>query len=65
LVFHEGNEGRDHQRESPERERGNLIAHALASPGRQDTKRVAAREDRAYEFFLPRSKTGIAEVLLQ
>ena len=65
LVFHEGNERRDHQREAARCERGNLIADALTSPGRQDAQGISARENRAHELLLSRTESGIAEVFLK
>lgn len=65
LVFHEGDERRDHEREPTEREGWYLITDALPAARGEDAERVAPREHRPHEVLLPRPERRVAEVLLQ
>jgi hypothetical protein len=62
LVFHQGNERRDHDAHALEQQRGQLEAQRLSGAGRHHRDEVAALEHRRYRFPLPRAECSQAEV---
>ena len=64
LVFHQGDQGRDHQASTGENERGNLVADRLSGAGGHDREGILAREDRFQDRLLPRPEIAEPETLL-
>jgi hypothetical protein len=65
LVLHQGDEGRDHDREAAQHEGGYLKADGLAAAGRQHGERVSALQHRVDDRRLGRTEVRIAEVMLE
>ena len=63
LVFHEGDQRGDDQRQSVEPQRGQLIAQRLAPARGHDHQRVPALHHAGDDLFLKRQKIVIAEVV--
>src|SRR2546426_749691 len=61
LILHQGNERRDHERESGAEQRGHLIAERLAGTRGQDSEDIPTREQRAEHFELVYAETGVTE----
>ena len=63
LVLHQRDQRRDDDGRPLEQQRRQLVAQALAGPGRKDGKRRASREERLDDLLLPRPKRLEAECL--
>ena len=63
LILHQGNQRRDDERQPSQRQGGNLIADALAAPGREHTQGIPTGEYRSHEVLLTRAEAGKAEVV--
>ena len=61
LVAHQGDQGRHDDGQVGARERGELVAEALAAAGGHDDERVAAVERGLYRLALARPEAGEAE----
>ena len=65
LVFHQRDQGRDDDRDPVEEQRRQLVADALAAPGREDGERRAPGEERLDHLLLARAKRAEAEPRLE
>jgi len=65
LVFHEGDERRNHDGQPVLREGRELEAKRFTAPGRQQRKDILARQRILDDFFLQRAERSKTEVLLQ
>ena len=63
LILHQRDERRDDDGHTVEQERRQLVAEALAEPGREHRQRAAARKQRLDHLGLPRAKRTQAEAL--
>jgi hypothetical protein len=61
LILHQGNERRNHQGQSWQESRRQLIAERLAQPSRHDRHRIAPSQHGANDFLLTRPKLRKAE----
>jgi len=61
LILHQGNERRDHERESRAEQRGHLIAERFAGTGGQHGEDIPTREERAEHSELVYPETGVTE----
>ena len=64
LVFHEGDQGRDYDRQALLHQRRYLVAQALASPRRHHGQGILAFQDGPDDLFLARPERVEAEDLL-
>jgi hypothetical protein len=62
LVFHEGDQRRDHEGRAFEQKGGELVADRLSGPGRHDREQVLAFECGAHDGFLALPKGIVAEM---
>ena len=65
LIFHERDQGRDHQRRSAARDGGQLVAERLPRPGGHHQQQVAPLDRRAANLLLIGAKAGKAKDGLQ
>ena len=56
LVLHQRDQRRDDDRHAVEQQRRELVAEALARPGREDGERRAAGEERVDDLLLARAE---------
>jgi hypothetical protein len=61
LVFHEGDERRDDERQARQDHGGELITERLSGARRHDGENVPAGEHRAHELFLSRPEGRVPE----
>ena len=62
LVFHQGNQGGNHQGNAGEKQRRQLVAQGFAAAGGHQHQAVAAGQGMADNFLLQRPESGIAKV---
>ena len=60
LVFHQGDQGRDHNADALAHQRRNLETNALSAAGRQDGQHVPPRKRFPDDFRLHRTETLIS-----
>ena len=65
LVHHQGNQGRDHHRNSRHQKRRDLIAQRFSRPGRHNGEDVFPGQDLVDNLLLPRTEGVIAEICFQ
>ena len=65
LVFHQGDQRRDHDSQPAGDQRRYLETQRLARPGRHHGQDIATREQRIDDFFLSRPERIEAEDILQ
>ena len=65
LVFHKGDQGRDHQRQPLEQHGRELIADAFAAAGWHDAKGIAPGKNGVNQRLLPRPEGRKPEILPQ
>ena len=65
LVFHQGDQGGDDHGEAVEQERGQLVAEALAAPGREDGQGRPAGQERRDGTLLAGSEAIESEDLAE
>ncbi len=63
LILHQRDQRRDDDRHPVEQQRRQLVAEALARPGREDGERGPPGEERLDNLFLSRAKAVEAEAL--
>jgi hypothetical protein len=65
LILHERDEGRHHDGEAVQRERGHLEADRLPGAGGEDGEHVLPGKHGGHDLVLPRPKGAVAEVPLE
>ena len=65
LVFHQGNQRCDHERNAGHRQRSELVNQRLATAGRHDDKGIAAVEHRLDRLPLAMLEVGMSEALAE
>jgi hypothetical protein len=65
LIFHEGDQRRDHEGCALEEKGRKLVADRLSGPGRHDREQVLAFERGAHDGFLALPKGIVAEMAAQ
>ena len=65
LVHHQGNQGRDHHRNSRHQKCRDLIAQRFSRPGRHNGEDVFPGQDLVDNLLLPRTEGVIAEICFQ
>ena len=63
LILHQGNQRRDHQRQSRQKQGRNLVAHGLTRTGGHDPEGIPARKQSIDHGLLPRTEGIVAEIL--
>ena len=65
LVFHQGNERRDHNRQPRQQQRRKLIADRLSPAGRHHAQHIAPGQNRVNQRLLPAAERRVTEIPLE